>query len=417
MSLFKPATRKKLKARIAICGPAKGGKSYTGLRFVFALANYFASQMGRAPRVACIDTENRSLSKYQGESPDGIPFNFDVVELAHFDPQQYIDIIKTAEREGYDALLIDSLSHAWTGTGGALEKVDNAKGSNKFTDGWRDVTPLHNRMIDAIVRANLHIICTMRTSMEYILEEVNGKKVPRKVGMKPVQRAGMEYEFDCVADVDEHHTMRISGSRCRALDGKSATTPGLDFIQPIFQWLDDGEAPEQPELPASTSIAPEVVPAGMVVSTSPPRAIEDKAEVIASIMAKMRDLKREPAKIVEWARAYQPGATTLEKLTLAHLEDLNRKLTDAVQAIGREKAATAMAYAQASLKPSDAKIAQMIELSKEYNGPDHDMALESAIKKRGMRQPSDWTDAEVDETISKLKSSLDKRDMEEALTK
>ena len=78
-SMFRPATKLKLKARIALDGPAGSGKSYTALRFAHALA-------GPSGRVAVIDTEYRSASKYTGEAPDGHPFTFDVCELEHYAP-------------------------------------------------------------------------------------------------------------------------------------------------------------------------------------------------------------------------------------------------------------------------------------------------------------------------------------------
>ena len=56
-SMFQRATKRKLKARIALDGPAGSGKSYTALRFAHALA-------GHSGRVAVIDTEYRSASKY-----------------------------------------------------------------------------------------------------------------------------------------------------------------------------------------------------------------------------------------------------------------------------------------------------------------------------------------------------------------
>src|SRR4051812_12869061 len=101
MSVFKKALREQARARVAIDGPAKAGKSFTALRLAFAL--------GR--KVAAIDTEFGSLSKYAGASPDGEgPFDFDVVELKKFAPDQYIAAIHDAESSGYEVLVIDSLS-------------------------------------------------------------------------------------------------------------------------------------------------------------------------------------------------------------------------------------------------------------------------------------------------------------------
>lgn len=231
-TLFKPATRRKSKLRAALDGPAGSGKTFTALRFAFALGL----------RVAVIDTEHGSASKYQGDSPDGIPWNFDVLELTEFAPTAYTSAIEEAGRSRYDVLVVDSLSHAWSGSGGALELVDKkgGAGGNKFT-AWKDVTPMHNRMIDAIIRCPCHVIVTMRTKMEYILEtNEKGKQVPVKVGMGPIQRAGMEYEFDIVGDLDWTHTLSVSKSRCSAVADKIVVKPGADFIVPVLAWLEQG---------------------------------------------------------------------------------------------------------------------------------------------------------------------------------
>lgn len=229
--MFKKAERTKLKGRIALDGPSGSGKTYSALRAAFA--------MGK--RVAVIDTEHQSASKYAGENPDGTPWEFDVCELTEFGPDRYAQAVQSAGKEGYDVIVIDSLSHAWTGEGGALDLVDRKAGSgNKFT-AWRDVTPLHRRMIDAMLSSPAHIIATMRTQTEYVLEpNEHGRMVPRKIGTKPIQREGMEYEFDVVGDLDYTHTLTVSKSRCPILQDAKSVKPNAEFWLPFCQWLNSG---------------------------------------------------------------------------------------------------------------------------------------------------------------------------------
>ena len=76
-------------------------------------------------------------------------------ELESFHPQRYIEAIAEAQAAGYDVLIIDSLSHAWMGKDGALELVDKAAKRNPSGNSfaaWRDVTPLHNLLVDAMPR-------------------------------------------------------------------------------------------------------------------------------------------------------------------------------------------------------------------------------------------------------------------------
>lgn len=229
---FKKATKKAARARIAFMGPSGSGKTVTALRV--------AAGLGK--RIAVIDTEHASASKYAGEFGE-----FDALELDTFSPETYVQAIQAAERGAYDVLIIDSLSHAWSGKDGALEQVDRAakrsSSGNSYT-AWRDVTPQHNRLIDAIVGCKCHVIATMRTKTEYVLEEVTrgGKtiKQPRRVGLAAVQREGMEYEFDVVCDVTLDHDVCVTKTRCAALDGAVVRKAGEDFGRTLLAWLTDG---------------------------------------------------------------------------------------------------------------------------------------------------------------------------------
>lgn len=244
---FKKATREQSKGRVAIIGPSGAGKTYTMLLLLQMLGK----------RVAVIDSERGSASKYAGctDKATGITFDFDVLELESHSPEAYVQAIQLAEREGYDAIGVDSLSHAWMGKDGALEQVDKAakrsQSGNSFT-AWRDVTPKHNALVDALTMCRAHLIVTMRSKTEYVLEEDGrGKKTPRKIGLAPIQRDGLEYEFDVVGDMNHEHDYVISKTRCAALDGAVINKPGAQLAETLRAWLETGAAPttKQPAAP------------------------------------------------------------------------------------------------------------------------------------------------------------------------
>lgn len=231
---FRRATKKQSRLRLGLVGPSGSGKTYSSLTI--------AKHLGG--RVVVMDSEHGSASKYSDE------FEFDVFEPDSFNPRVYIDFLREAAAAGYDIAIIDSLSHAWMGKDGALEMVDQAakRNSGNSFAGWRDVTPLHNQMIEAILSAPLHVIATMRSKTEYVIEEDSrGKKVPRKIGLQPVQRDGMEYEFDVVGDIDHEHNFIITKTRCRALGGAVVHKPGEDLARTLKAWLGDGEALARPD--------------------------------------------------------------------------------------------------------------------------------------------------------------------------
>ncbi len=236
---FEKATKRQLKLRLAIDGPSGSGKTYTAL--VAATAMLAEVQPDRQPgsgRIAVIDTERGSACLYSDQ------FDFDVLELDYFSPEIYIDSIHAAEEQGYSVIVIDSLSHAWEGEGGALDLVDQAtarKGGNAFA-AWKEVTPLQRKLVETILRSPAHIVATMRSKMDYVMEKDDkGKTVIRKVGMAPIQRQGMEYEFTIVGDMDLDHNFNVTKSRCDLVADKVVRKPDAKFFKKILDWLNSGE--------------------------------------------------------------------------------------------------------------------------------------------------------------------------------
>lgn len=232
---IRKAEKRQAKLRLALCGPTGSGKTYSAL----------AIATGLGGRIGVIDTERNSACLYSDK------FTFDVeAEMQTFAPGAYVEKIREFAEAGYDVLVIDSLSHAWNGEGGALAMVDEAAkrargGNGNSFAAWRDVTPHHNRMVEAILSYPGHVVVTMRSKMEYVLEDgPGGKKVPRKVGMAPVQRDGLEYEFTVVGDMDTDHNLIVTKSRCSALADKVINRPGADMAKTLVAWLNDGAPAE-----------------------------------------------------------------------------------------------------------------------------------------------------------------------------
>src|SRR6266568_5669265 len=230
---FQRATKFQSKLRLALAGPAGSGKTYTALTLATALAD--------GQSVALIDTEHGSASKYADI------FGFDTLQLETFHPNKYIEAIHEAEAAGYAVLVIDSLSHAWSGVGGLLEVVENitkrSNSKNSF-NAWGEATPLQNRLIDTIIRSKLHIIATMRSKTEYVVEVVNGRTTPRKIGMAPVQRDDLPYEFDVFCSMESDNTLIVDKSRCPALSGAVIAKPNGAVADTLKVWLSGEPTPE-----------------------------------------------------------------------------------------------------------------------------------------------------------------------------
>ena len=206
---FRKAERKKAKLRLGITGTAGSGKTYGALLVAKGLSG----------KTALIDTENGSGDLYASQ------FDYDVgVITAPYEIKKYIQAIHDAENAGYDIIIIDSLSHAWAGEGGLLDlhgKLTEASYSKNSYTAWNKVTPLHNQLIEAMLNSPCHIIATMRSKTDYVqTENDKGKKEIVKVGLAPVQREGMDYEFTTVFDLGQNHMATVSKDRTCLFDGQ-----------------------------------------------------------------------------------------------------------------------------------------------------------------------------------------------------
>jgi len=224
-SPFKRAVKYDAKLRLAISGPAGAGKTYTLLEL--------AKQLGGP--IAAIDTEHGSMSKYADQ------FEFDVEELSSFDPLIIPERISQAAEAGYRSLIIDSLSHFWNGKDGELDQVDRVTARSKSNNSWaawREVSPKHNAMVQAIVSAPIHILVGMRVKTQWLIQTgKDGKMEPKRIGLESIMRDGVEYEFDVAGDMDIDHNFVITKTRCPGLDGRIYNKPGKDVADVLKQWL------------------------------------------------------------------------------------------------------------------------------------------------------------------------------------
>jgi hypothetical protein len=230
--MFVKAQRQQARLRLALCGPSGSGKTYSALQIARGLAP--------EGQIAMIDTERGSGALYADLAA------YDIAPISPpFSPKRYIELIDAAAAAGYQVLIIDSLSHAWTGEGGVLDLHDKAAAASRNSfSAWREVTPQHNALVDAILGADLHVIVTLRTKTAYeVVDDSKGKKTPVKIGLAPVQRDGVEYELTVVLDLSvEGHVATATKDRTRLFDGLHFI-PTPETGATLAEWLQgDAEA-------------------------------------------------------------------------------------------------------------------------------------------------------------------------------
>lgn len=263
--MFHKAERTQVKFKGALTGPSGSGKTFSAL----------AIARGLGKKVAVIDTENGSASLYaKMKSGPLAGFEFDTVVLQPpYSISRYTDAIQAAVRAKYDVLVIDSISHAWAGEGGLLAKKEvlDSRGGNSYTN-WAGITKEHEAFKATLLNADIHLICTMRSKQDYVLEtNEKGRQAPKKVGLAPIQRDGMEYEFTVVLDMGMDHSAVASKDRTSLFDGQ-VFKPSIETGVRIRDWLLEAPLtpPVEPSTPSPQAPAPSAPAAAP--EASPPAA-------------------------------------------------------------------------------------------------------------------------------------------------
>lgn len=224
---FVKAKKEQIWVKVLLAGPSGGGKTYSALRLATGLAQAAGS------RVAAIDTENGRIRYYAND------FDFDDMQMEEpYSPEKYIEAIREAVSAGYKVLIIDSLSHEWNF---CLDLVNNMPGTNSYTK-WKTVTPRHNDFKEAILQSPIHIIATVRGKDEYVLEDTNGKKVPKKVGLGYSQRDGLEFDYTTTLNLDQNtHRFQATKDNTHLFEDRYDLLTENDG-RLLYQWANDGDS-------------------------------------------------------------------------------------------------------------------------------------------------------------------------------
>jgi hypothetical protein len=202
MVQIRKARRSATKLRLLLTGPSGAGKTWGALQIA----------KGMGGKTVVIDTEEGSSDLYDHLH------DFDVIDLRpSFSPERYIEAIKAAEEAGYEVIVIDSVTHCWSGPGGCLEILEDVAKAQFRGNTWSAfsvITPRWRAFVDAILRSPAHVICCGRSKTETAQVDDHGKKKVAKLGMKIEARDGLEFEFTLVLDlIHDGHYATVSKDR------------------------------------------------------------------------------------------------------------------------------------------------------------------------------------------------------------
>jgi len=217
---LRQSERKQAKIKMALQGSSGCGKSLSSLFLAKGLTK------DNLAKVAVIDTENGSADLYAHLG------DYNVLALQPpYTPEKYIEAIEVCEKAGMEVIILDSISQVWD----ELLDFHSKLPGNSFAN-WSKVTPRQKAFINKILQADAHIIATMRTKQDYVLQQKDGKYVPEKVGLKAVQRDDVSYEFTIVFDIDIKHFALASKDRTNLFSGRPEFMINTSTGKRILDW-------------------------------------------------------------------------------------------------------------------------------------------------------------------------------------
>ncbi|MEC1755668.1 AAA family ATPase [Bacillus mojavensis] len=237
------AQRQKEKAIVGFIGPSGSGKTAGALLVAYGMmreAYPEANDEEIWSKIGVVDTEHRRAKLYANLQFDDIRIgSFKHIDFTPpYTTERYQMAVEAIKNAGAEVVVIDSLSHNWQGEGGIVETHGSMAG-NSFQN-WGKLAPETTKLIKTLTQNDVHILATLRTKTEYVVEpDNNGKMAPRKVGTKPVQKDEMEYEFMLNFIIGIDHMAETSKDNTRMFEGSSIKL-NPEVGRKLYQWLELG---------------------------------------------------------------------------------------------------------------------------------------------------------------------------------
>jgi hypothetical protein len=300
MVQIRKARRSATKLRLLLTGPSGAGKTWGALQIA----------KGMGGKTVVIDTEEGSSDLYDHLH------DFDVIDLRPpFSPERYIEAIKAAEEAGYEVIVIDSVTHCWSGPGGCLEILEDVAKAQFRGNTWSAfsvITPRWRAFVDAILRSPAHVICCGRSKTETAQVDDHGKKKVAKLGMKIEARDGLEFEFTLVLDlIHDGHYATVSKDRTGLFAGDPKPIT-VETGERLAAWLAGGTPtvtpPSEKYLQAAAFIGKAVTDADLRKATKAIDGYVVAGQLTSDEWSRLTDAINERLAAIE-TTAGEPAAT------------------------------------------------------------------------------------------------------------
>ena len=184
-----PVTRQGMKLLISLFGMSETGKTYSALKLAAGIEpdpkkrGLLDSEGGERGRAYCDAIEGGFM--YGAITPP-------------FTPERYREALTDFIEAGVTTLVIDSVSHVWTASGGVLEMVENATEKNDMAK-WAKPKRRLGKFTNSILTCGLHLIICARGKQPYIETVENGKKTYVLGPVVPIQEKSLRYDLTIIA--------------------------------------------------------------------------------------------------------------------------------------------------------------------------------------------------------------------------
>ncbi len=249
---FNEAVRKELALKILLTGPPGSGKSLSSLILAAGLIGIGVDPTASWSDIGVVDAEHESMLYYVETAHDTAAGLVEIGRFTHvpfappYHPARWVKVIAELAARKKKIGILDGASQEWSGVGGTLDFHRQLGGQVQH---WKEASPAHQAFVDAVRFSPIPLIVNLRENVEHVIEKVpdgrGGEKTQvRKVGMKPQQREGFEYEVDIQLSLDQiSHAATASKDRTGMLAPMPPAPITMETGRVLANWARSGADP------------------------------------------------------------------------------------------------------------------------------------------------------------------------------
>jgi hypothetical protein len=326
---IRKATRQGIVPLIGINGKSGTGKTKSALLLMRGI-------IGPKGRLVCIDTEFRRSEEYADEIPGG----FNVIQLdPPYSPSRYHEALELAVQHA-DGVVVDSISHEWSGDGGVLQSIeewltqkcgdDYGKRDRMKFMAWNSQGPRdHAILVSYLTRYPIPLVVCFRAKDKVIISKEEDEKTGKQKTVVstdrdvPVQRGDLIWELKLVLETNKleengndmgggYFTVRKRGidSLCAAICN-AGNRLSIAHGEIVAKWC-------------NAPTAAESKPATDQALKAAKKRLWDLTAIVHG---------GDKAKLVEWLQFVELYTKPIEELTVPEIEELIVKATPSLPKI------------------------------------------------------------------------------------